>query len=248
MHVWSYTLASVAIVSLISLIGVITLILKRDILSRILLYLVSFAVGGLFGDAFIHLLPETFKQMGFTLIASLLVMGGVVAFFALEKFIYWRHCHVEPGELHAHPLVTMNLIGDAAHNLVDGMAIGASYSIDVTVGLATTFAVILHEIPHEMGNFGVFLHGGLSIKKALAYNFFSALAAVVGAIFALLIGAHVEGFATILIPITAGGFIYVAGSDIIPELKHDVALGTSFWQLLCIICGVGMMALLVFVE
>lgn len=248
MSVWGATLISVTIVSLISLIGVVTLIFNREWLQRSLLLLVSFSVGGLFGDAFIHLMPEAYRTLGFGLSTSLLIMLGIVLFFTIEKFIFWRHCHVAPCATHQHPLVTMNLIGDAVHNLIDGMIIGASFSVSIPLGVATTIAVILHEIPHELGNFGVFLHGGLSVKRALAYNFFSALTAIAGAVAALVVGEHVEGFSQIMVPITAGGFIYVAGSDIIPELKHDAKLSASFWQLVSILLGVAVMASLLLLE
>lgn len=245
---WSCTLLSVALVSLVSLVGVVTLLLRREFLQRVLLFLVSFAVGGLFGDAFIHLLPEAFEAMPSRLSASLASLAGVLLFFALEKFVRWRHCHAAPCEGHRHPFVVMNLIGDTVHNLIDGMLIAASFLASSSLGVATTIAVVLHEIPQEIGDFGVFLHGGCSVRRALAYNFLSALAAVVGAVLVLAAGPHIQGLSTVLIPITAGGFIYVAGSDLIPELKHDVSLRTSFWQFACIVAGIGMMAVLVLVE
>lgn len=248
--VWFYSLASVIFVSLISLIGVFTLSLKRETLSKILLLLVSFAVGALFGDAFIHLLPETFKELGANLSTSLLIIAGLLVFFVLEKFIRWRHCHVPSSKEHLHPVVTLNLIGDGVHNLIDGMIIAASFSVSIPIGITTTLAVILHEIPQEIGDFGVLIHGGLPIKKALVFNFFSALAAILGAVISLVIGTHIKGYTVTLLPITAGGFLYIAGSDLIPELHHgcDTKISTSLLQFLCIAAGVLVMALLVFLE
>lgn len=245
MQTWTYTLLSVGIVSLISLIGVFALALNKDALKKLLFFLVSFAVGGLFGDAFIHLLPESFKTFGFGLAAPLYVLGGILVFFILEKFIRWRHCHNADCSGHAEPLVFTNLVGDAAHNFIDGLLIGASYIVDVNIGIATTLAIILHEIPHELGNFGVFVHGGLSVKRALGLNFLSALVAIAGAIVSLTVGPMVQGFSEALLPITAGGFIYVAGSDLIPELHHDTKAGMSLMQFFCILLGLGLMALLV---
>ena len=248
MSVWTYTIVSVFIVSLVSLIGVITLSLQREQLRKIMLFLVSFAVGGLFGDAFIHLLPETFEHRGTDLASSLFIVAGILLFFVLEKFLRWRHCHITADESHMHPVAAINLISDAAHNFIDGVLVAASYSVSIPIGITTTIAVVLHEIPHEMGNFGVLVHKGMAVKRALLFNFLSALAAVLGAVASLSIGTHIQGYAQALIPITAGGFLYIAGSDLIPELQHDVKVTTSLIQFSCIILGVAIMALLVLIE
>ncbi len=243
-----YIFGSITVVSLISLIGIFTLSFKQNFLQKILLFLVSFAVGGLFGDAFIHLLPEAFRRLGINLTTSLLVIGGVFLFFILEKFLRWRHCHVLDSKEHSHPVVALNVVGDAAHNFTDGMIIAASYAVSVHLGIATTLAVILHEIPHEIGNFGVLVHCGFSIQKALLYNFLSALTAFLGAIVVILIGPYVQNFSIYLLPVTAGGFLYVAGSDLIPELHHDARPSQSLWQFLFIALGVSMMMLLLLLE
>jgi len=248
LKVWIYTLVSVALVSAISLIGVFSLSLNQERLKKILLFLVSFAVGALFGDAFMHLLPESFEKLGFNLATSLFIVGGILFFFVLEKFVRWRHCHIPTSEMHPHPVVTMNLIGDGVHNLIDGMLIGASYCVSIPIGIATTLAVVLHEIPQEIGDFGVLVHGGLSVKKALAFNFLSAVTAILGALISLVIGPHLADYSLSLLPITAGGFIYIAGSDLIPELQHEVKLSNSILQFSSIILGVGVMALLVLLE
>uniref|UniRef100_A0A7C6ENW1 ZIP family metal transporter n=1 Tax=candidate division WOR-3 bacterium TaxID=2052148 RepID=A0A7C6ENW1_UNCW3 len=244
----TYTLISVCLVSLISFIGVLFISIKKDRLNKILLLLVSFAAGSLFGDALIHLLPEAFEQIDNSLKTSLLVITGIFIFFILEKFVRWRHCHIPTSKDHPHPMVTMNLIGDLVHNLIDGMIIGASYSVNIPIGIATTIAVILHEIPQEIGDFGVFLHGGLSINKALMLNFLSALTAVIGGIISLIVGPAVKDYSIILLPLTAGGFIYIAGSDLIPELQGCETPRMSFLQLIAMACGVGLMALLILFE
>ncbi len=247
MNVWGYSIVSVVVVSLISLIGIAALLLNKET-KKITFLLVSFAVGGLFGDAFIHLIPESFEEIENTLVIPLLILLGILIFFVLEKFLRWRHCHLSETEEHIHPVVTMNLIGDAVHNLIDGMVIGATYMVSIPLGVTTTLAIILHEIPQEMGDFGVLVHGGLSVKKAITFNFFSALCAVLGAVLSLVIGPHLQGYTVSLVPITAGGFIYIAGSDLIPELQHDVKLGRSLLQFALIILGIALMALLVFTE
>ncbi len=248
MPVWIYTIISVFIVSLTSFVGVFTLSMKQEKIKQASTLLVSFAAGALFGDAFIHLLPESFAKLGPGLATSLFIILGILLFFILEKFLRWRHCHLPPSQEHTHPLITMNLVGDAIHNFIDGLLIGATYMVSLPVGMATTLAIILHEIPQEIGDFGVLVHGGFSIKKALLFNFFSAIIAVLGAIISLLVGPHVENYAISLLPITAGGFIYIAGSDLIPELKHECEAKPSLQQFLLIILGVGIMALLVFLE
>ncbi len=247
MNVWGYSIISVIVVSVISLVGIAALLLHKDT-KKITFLLVSFAVGGLFGDAFIHLIPESFEEIEGKLAIPLLTLLGILIFFVLEKFLRWRHCHLSENEVHVHPVVTMNLVGDAVHNLIDGMVIGATYMVSIPLGLTTTLAIVLHEIPQEMGDFGVLVHGGLSVKKAIAFNFFSALCAVLGAILSLAIGPHLQGYTVSLVPITAGGFIYIAGSDLIPELQHDVQLSRSLLQFALIILGIGLMALLVFME
>jgi len=243
-----YAIISVFLVSALSLIGIFTLSLNMDRLRKMLLFLVSFAVGGLFGDAFIHLIPESFERLGANLTTSLYLVSGILIFFVLEKFLLWRHCHIPPSEEHLHPVVTMNLVGDAAHNLADGIIIGVGYAVSIPIGITTTLAVVLHEIPQEIGDFGVLVHGGLPVKRALAYNFLSALTAILGTIVFLVIGSNIEAYALSLLPIVAGGFLYIAGSDLIPELHHDVKVSTSFWQFVLIILGVGVMALLVVLE
>lgn len=245
MLIWLYALVSVLIVSIISFIGIFTLSFKKDVLQKLLFLLVSFAVGGLFGDAFIHLIPQAFEDSNSKLTVSLYIILGIFIFFIVERFLRWRHCHTAAVE-HHHPIVALNLVGDGVHNLIDGLIIGASYMVSIPIGISTTLAVILHEIPQEMGDFGILVHGGLSTRKALLFNFLSALTAVVGALISFIIGVHIKGYVSVLVPITAGGFIYIAGSGLIPELQHrcDIKVSTSLWQFVMIIFGVGIMALL----
>ncbi|NLF39862.1 ZIP family metal transporter [bacterium] len=247
---WLYSLAAVLVVSAVSLVGVCTLALSGRRLQRVLAVLVSFAAGALFGDAFIHLLPETFREHSGQVQGSLLVIAGVLLFFILEKFLRWRHCHVvaHQEDHRTHPLAAMNLIGDAVHNLIDGVLIAASFSESASLGMATTIAVVLHEIPQEIGDFGVLVHGGLSVRRALLFNFLCGLTAVAGAAISLALGRYVAGYATALLPITAGGFIYIAGSDLIPELQHDTEPARSCAQLAGIAAGVAVMAALTLVD
>lgn len=247
MITYLYPFISVAIISLVSLVGVFALSIKEEILKKYLFVLVSLAVGGLLGDAFIHLIPEALEEMSNPTFAAIGVIAGILMFFVLEKALHWHH-HDLPDNA-PHPLGRLVLISDGAHNLIDGMIIGASFLISPEIGLATTLAVILHEIPQEIGDFGVLLHAGYTKSKALWLNFFSALLAFVGVVLAIALGNAVEEFSLWLLPITAGGFIYIAMSDLIPEL-HKTTNGSrnSFVQLLSITVGVLAMVALLALE
>jgi zinc and cadmium transporter len=221
MITWLLGLTSVIAISAISLTGVLVLWLKDQQLKKILLYLVSFSVGGLFGDAFIHLIPEAVEESGFGTSISLLILIGILFSFVVEKFLQWRHCHIPTSSEHPHSFAYMNLFGDAVHNFIDGLIVGGSYLASIPIGISTTLAIIFHEIPQELGDFGVLIHGGFKKKKAVWFNFLTALTAVLGAVIALVLGATLEGFIPLLIPFAAGNFIYIAGSDLIPELRKD---------------------------
>jgi zinc and cadmium transporter len=242
-----YTLISVVIISLISFIGALALILKRELLKKSIFILVSLAVGALLGDVFVHILPEAYEEMRDPTTVSFLIIGGILIFFILEKVLHWHHHTMEHAEEHVHPIGKMVLMGDGVHNFIDGLMVATSYMVSIEVGIATTIAVILHEIPQEIGNFGVLIHAGYTPKKALWYNFLSALTAVAGAGVALLFGNVSETFAVWLLPITAGGFIYIALSDLIPELhKDDTKQGLV--QVLAIVVGVACMTALLALE
>src|SRR3989344_6810343 len=158
--VWFYTLASVLVVSLISLVGVFTLAINQERLKNWLLSLVSFSAGALLGDVFIHILPEM-AENGWPQHASLYLLGGIVVFFILEKFIFWHYSHSEHEES-VHSYTYLSLVSDGLHNFIDGMIIAGSFMVSNTLGIATTLAVIFHEIPQEIGNFAVLIHGGFS--------------------------------------------------------------------------------------
>ena len=245
---WFLALASVTLVSLISLVGVVFIAVSEVRLKAIVFLLVSTAVGALFGDTFIHLLPEAFANDANARRASLLVLLGILLFFMLEKFLRWHHHHTVEDEHHIHPMGYMNLVADAVHNGIDGILIGASFLTSKELGVATTVAVVLHEIPSEICRFGVLVHAGFSKSRALWLNLLSGMVAIGGAVVALLVGARSHGFVEMMQPLTAGGFIYVAGTDLLPELSHDVEPRKSALQILCMSVGVGLMYVLTLVE
>ncbi len=257
-----WTLASVVIVSLVSLVGVISLLWKWKRLDKMLLILVSLSAGTLFGGAFLHLLPEAAED-GFSAQVSLLVLLGILVFFLVEKFIHWRHCHIhattdlsKAQQLHVkqhsshHPshLAPLNLAGDAVHNFLDGLIIAGSYLISIPLGIATTIAVVLHEVPQEIADFGVLLYSGLSRRKALLLNFLSAAVAIIGAVAGLILGVQNGGFIRFILPFAAGGFLYIAGSNLIPEMHKECGTKDSFWHVAALVAGIGLMWALTFLE
>jgi zinc and cadmium transporter len=243
--------ASVIVVSLVSLIGLVTLSWGEARVRQASLAFVAFAVGALLGDAFIHLLPEAYAAHRPALATGLMVAAGAGAFYLLERGLRrWAEGHhgvVQHG--HVHPVVGVNLVADALHNLVDGMLIAASYLADVRLGVSTTVAVLLHEIPQEIGDFGILIHGGLSVRRALLLNLLSALTAVVGTGVTLALGRAVQPLAVAVVPITAGGFLYIALADLVPELQRQpVSTREELLRVTLLLAGLGVMVALAFIE
>lgn len=243
-----YALVSVFAVSLISLIGIVTLWMRMSLLKKIVLWMVSFSAGALFGDAFLHLMPEAIEPNGLTITISLRLLWWILFGLITEKVIRRNHCHMPITKQHTHPFALMNLVWDMVHNLIDGLIIGASYLVSIPVGIATTLAVVLHEIPQEIWDFGVLIHGWFSKKRALLLNFVTALTAVVGVIIAFMLYRYTDNMVAILIPFAAGTFIYIAGSDLIPELHKENTLAHSIPQILFFLLGIWIMSSLLLLE
>ena len=242
-----YSILSVFIVSLISFVGILTLLTEFKAGSRLLTFMVSFAAGALLGDVFIHLLPELAGKGQFTTKISLMILTAIIVLFVIEKYIHWHHHGLEDGDRakHTQPFVFTNLIGDGLHNMIDGMVITGSYLLDIRLGIATTIAVILHEIPQEFADFGVLIFGGLKPTQALFYNFLSALAALLGSILVLSFGTN-QGIEAILVALGAGSFIYLAVADLIPEIHREKQFALT--QVLSFGLGVAIMFLLLYVK
>ncbi len=235
-------------VSLLSLAGLATLPFREESLKGIVFLLISLAAGALFGDAILHLFPEIFRNTQHPVASSLWILAGIFSSFILEKFLRWRQEHGLGHHDHIHPVGRIILVSDGLHNLLDGVLIGASYMAGRSVGLATTFAVIFHELPHEIGDFGVLLHSGYSRSRALLFNFLSACIAIAGVGIAFVFQSSMNDFPAIALPLTAGTFLYIAGSNLTPELHKENAPLKSLMQLAALLAGVGFMLLLLLVE
>lgn len=243
-----YAFISVIGVSLVSLVGIFALSLKEEILRKYIFIFISLAVGALLGDAFIHLIPEAFESSIHATLVSILIIIGVLFFFILEKFLHWHHHGEDKEEPNIHSVGKLLLLSDGFHNLIDGIIIGVSFLVSVPVGIATTLAVILHEIPQEIGDFAVLIHSGYEKREALWLNFFSALMAMAGLILALIFGSLAETFTLWILPIAAGGFIYVAVADLIPELHKTKEIKYSVLQIVAVVAGILAMAALTLLE
>ncbi len=228
---------STFLISFISLVGVLTLALKKDSLDKILLELVSISAGTLMGGAFLHLLPETIMRSTDIRI-FLYLLSGFTLFFLIEKVLHWRHCHIRTSKEHPHTFAYMNLIGDGIHNFIDGLIIAASFVTSIPLGITTSVAIAFHEIPQEIGDFGVLVYGKFSVRKALIFNFLSAITAIVGGIVGFFLSSHIQEFTVFLLPLAAGGFIYIASSDLIPEFKKQDGLKKSLTTFSIFLIGI----------
>jgi len=238
MIILGYIILTTFIIALIAFIGIFTLSLKDKVLNKILLILVSLSAGALMGGAFIHLLPESVEKGG-EINPFIYVLVGFILFFLIEKVLHWRHCH--KGKCDVHTFHYMNLIGDSIHNFIDGLIIAASFIVSIPLGLTTTIAIAAHEIPQEIGDFGVLVYGGFNKKKALVLNFIVALTIMLGGVAGYFVSQKIEHAVIFLIPFAAGGFIYIAATDLVPEIKKEINIKKSMATMLVFICGILLM-------
>ncbi len=243
-----FTLGAALLVSLVSLSGAFVFYLEPKRLQKLLPYLVALAVGVLLGDAFIHLIPDAANRQGSVAAVCLTTLVGVFVFFVLEKVVRWRHDHSIATDDSIKPMAKMNLLGDAVHNFVDGILIGGSFWVDPAIGLTTTLAIIVHEIPQEIGDVGALVYGGYRPAQAVRYNFYCSLTVLVGALFTLLLGQLAETSLIWLLPVAAGGFIYIAATDFIPALHEHSSLRQLCGQSLVFALGIGFMQVIVMLE
>jgi len=226
------------VVSLLSFAGILTFVIKGKLFDRILFLLIGFSAGALIGSGFLHLLPEALEGLDAEKTFLYFILGLVI-FFILERFLHWRHCH--DGKCDIHVFTYLNLIGDGIHNFLDGVVIAISFLVSIHLGIVTTLAVIFHEIPQELGDFGVLVYGGFSKTKALFYNFLSAMLAIAGALVTYLLAGRIESFPFGLLALTAGGFSYIASSDLIPEIHKQKDAKKANFAFLSFIVGLAFM-------
>ncbi|MEI7960811.1 MAG: ZIP family metal transporter [archaeon] len=238
---------SLFIISLTSFVGLLAFGLKQKTLNKYIDLLVGFAAGALLGDAFIHLLPQL-AATGISIQISFSILIGILVFFALEKIVHWHHCHrVEHKEV-CTDLPYMSLAGDILHNAIDGVIVAGAFLANPIVGFSTALAVFLHELPHEGGNYSILIKGGFSRKKALLLNFITALASFIGAIITLLLSSLISGILPFVIAFSMGSFLYIAGTDLLPELHKRFAPKQAVLEFLFIVLGVIIMAALLLLE
>lgn len=234
MHALLWTLLSVLFLSVLSFIGVLSLSVGKGTLKRLLMVFVAFASGSLLATALIHMAPEAVRDGGDN--AFTFVLGGIIMFFVIEKFIHWHHCGKEDCDVR--PVGYLNLLGDGLHNFIDGVIIAAAFLTNTEVGIVTTFAIALHEIPQEFGDFSVLLHSGMSTRKALFYNFLSASTAILGALVGYSLLAVIHDIIPYVIAVAAGGFIYIATADLMPELHKEKEFKHLLRQTTALFAGV----------
>ncbi len=237
-------IVAVVLVSLMSLAGVLLLLLGEGLMRRCILYLVGFSSGALLGDAFLHIIPEMAEEGTIAGTGGPLILVGIVISYLIECVISWTHCHELPCEEHYHPVGTLSLIGDTIHNFLDGILIAGSFIVSLPIGLATTVAVALHEIPQELGDFAILLFSGFSRTRALLFNLLTATTAIAGAVIVLVSSSSVPAISSVILPVTAGHFVYIAAADLIPALHREVRMLHITLQFFCLLSGMGVMYVL----
>ncbi len=233
-------LSGVAMTAL-ALVGSVTLVLKERTLQRILLPLVAFAAGSLLGGAFFHMLPTALRTGMDPVSVFSWVSAGFATFFALEQFLHWHHCHRASAQCKK-PLTYLILIGDGLHNFLGGLAVAGTFLVDVRVGITTWLAAALHEVPQELGDFGVLVHGGWSKRRALLFNVASASTFLLGSVLAYY--ASYQFSVAFLVPFAAGNFIYIGASDLVPEVNKSHSTLDAAKHFACFVLGLGLLVAL----
>lgn len=240
-------IAATFIVSFFSLSGILALSLREETLHRILFFLVAFSAGTILGASLFDLLPEAVELVEESVV-FIYIAAGFVAFFFLERFIYWYHGHGHFGDIKeecgerasTRQFAYLNVLGDGIHNFIDGMIIATSFTVGLHVGVATTIAVIFHELPQEMGDYGILVYAGFERGKALILNFVAALSVVAGGVFASFFLETVDLLSGLLIAFSAGAFIYLAASELVPELKEEGDFKRSLVQFVVFLLGLAL--------
>jgi len=237
MNTLAWILIATIIDGLIALVGIFSLFMKKKVFDRLIFGLVAFSAGALMAGGLFHLLLESLEKLKAVTALSYL-MAGFILFFVLERVLKWHHCHEKNCKVH--PMSSLILMGDGIHNFVDGLVIAASFLIGIPFGILTTTMIYMHEIPQELGNFGILVYSKMKKGKALLYNFLVQLTCILGGVLGYFIRG-VGGISTLLLPFAAGGFIYISASDLIPELHKEVNLKKSMEAFLLFLLGIGFM-------
>ena len=235
-----YPVLSVLIVSLISVLAGLPFLIKKKVPKFLLMFLLSLSVGVLLSTVFLHFIPEIVEK-GYDFQAGLVILLGFFIMFILEKLVHWHHSKKTGGQCghgHGYSLAPINLIGDGIHNFLDGLVIAGAYSVNIAIGFATTIAVIFHEVPQEIADFGVLLYSGMSKFKALLFNFLSAATAIVGVLIGIVLVNKLSGFTHFIIPFAAGNFLYIAASNLLPELHRHCKIYETLQHLFAIVLGI----------
>jgi zinc and cadmium transporter len=240
------------VISMIAFGALVTLSMDIDRVRNVSQFLVALAAGVMVGGATLHLLPRTVEDFGgLTLTPVLALLSGILASYGLEAAWEWHHCRQIGGceePSHRHKIGIMNLYGDGVHNFIDGAVIAASFIASPVLGFSITLAIALHEIPQEFGDFGVLIQAGYSRRRALTYNFLSALTAMVGVLLILFLGDVIGWLVFLLLPFAAGNFIYISLTDLMPELHKERRTRRTFVQFVMLLLGIAVMGLLIFFE
>jgi len=226
-------------------IAVFFIFFEKKFLDKIVIFLVSLSAGSLMGGAFLHLLPEASEMLSINSLYGTFLIS-FVAFFLIEKIFHWRHCH--KSDCPVHTFGYMNLFGDSVHNFIDGILIASTFIIDFKLGLATTLAVAIHEIPQEIGDYGVLIYAGFKSKTALILNYIVALTVVLGGIVGYFFLSRIEWVLPYLLPIAAGGFVYIAASDLMPEIRKETNIKKSVTAFAIFVLGILLMYLVKFIS
>jgi zinc and cadmium transporter len=226
------------LMSAISLIGSATLLLPEATLNRIIMPLVAFAAGSLLGGAFFHMLPAAMEGTGGDPGVFLWTLVGFALFFALEQFLHWHHCHRASADCKK-PLTYLILLGDGLHNFLGGLGVAGVFLIDVRLGIAAWLAAAAHEVPQELGDFGVLIHGGWRKATALVLNLFSGLTFLLGSLVAYAASARIE--VEFLVPFAAGNFIYIGASDLVPEVNKHRDIRTNVLHFGSFVAGIALL-------
>jgi zinc and cadmium transporter len=243
MSTFLWIFVSGMVMSSIALIGSVTLILREETLKKLLLPLVALAAGTLLGGALFHMIPASVDKLGNAVSIYVWIVVGFGLFLGLEQFLHWHHCHRAPSE--HRPLTYLILLADAVHNFIGGLAVAGAFLIDIRVGISAWIAAAAHEVPQELGDFGILIHGGWRKSSALLYNFLSALTFLVGGLVAY--GASFNFDVTFLLPFAAGNFIYIAAADLIPEIKQEANATLNVVHFLSFLVGIVLLLVVRFV-